>query len=322
MTVTLDVTVTSLPGAIMSATSKRQSNFIRARNRPLHWMLIPPMVVVLLFSYYPLFGNIMAFQKFVPAKGILGSRFVGLKNFEYVFSLPNTSQVIFNTFFISLMKIVVLVAVPIVFALLLNEVRNHFTKRAIQTAVYLPHFMSWVIMASILIDILSPSEGIVNKFIMALGFEPIFFLGNETIFPYVMVVTDLLKEFGFESIVFLAALMAIDPTLYEASSIDGANRWQQTWYITLPGISTTIVLIATLSMGYVLNAGFDQIFNLYSPVVASTGEILDTFIYKLGIKDAQYSVATAMGVFRALVSLVFIAVAYKLANKLVGYEIF
>jgi putative aldouronate transport system permease protein len=220
------------------------------------------------------------------------------------------------------MKIIVLVTVPIIFALLLNEVRHHFTKRTIQTAVYLPHFMSWVIMASILIDILSPSEGIVNKAIMGLGFEPIFFLGDEKIFPYVMVITDLLKEFGFESIVFLAALMAIDPTLYEASSIDGANRWQQTLYITLPGISTTIILIATLSMGYVLNAGFDQIYNLYSPVVASTGEIIDTYIFKLGIVDAQYSVATAMGIFRSVVSLVFIATAYKLANKLVGYEIF
>jgi len=285
-------------------------------------MLMPSVIVVLLFSYYPLIGNIMAFQKFVPAKGIIGSRFVGMKNFEYIFSLPNTWQIIYNTFFISFMKIVVLITVPIIFALLLNEVRHHFAKRSIQTAVYLPHFMSWVIMASILIDILSPSEGIVNRFLMALGFQPIFFLGDEKIFPYVMVFTDLLKEFGFESIVFLAALMAIDPTLYEASSIDGANRWQQTLFITLPGISTTIILISTLSMGYVLNAGFDQIYNLYSPVVASTGEILDTYIYKLGIKDAQYSVATAMGIFRSLVSLVFIAVSYKIANKLVGYEIF
>lgn len=283
---------------------------------------MPSVIVVLLFSYYPLIGNIMAFQKFVPAKGIIGSRFVGMKNFEYIFSLPNTWQIIYNTFFISFMKIVVLITVPIIFALLLNEVRHHFAKRSIQTAVYLPHFMSWVIMASILIDILSPSEGIVNRFLMALGFQPIFFLGDEKIFPYVMVFTDLLKEFGFESIVFLAALMAIDPTLYEASSIDGANRWQQTLFITLPGISTTIILISTLSMGYVLNAGFDQIYNLYSPVVASTGEILDTYIYKLGIKDAQYSVATAMGIFRSLVSLVFIAVSYKIANKLVGYEIF
>jgi len=295
---------------------------MRQRNRSLHWMLMPSVIVVLLFSYYPLIGNIMAFQKFVPAKGIIGSRFVGMKNFEYIFSLPNTWQIIYNTFFISFMKIVVLITVPIIFALLLNEVRHHFAKRSIQTAVYLPHFMSWVIMASILIDILSPSEGIVNRFLMALGFQPIFFLGDEKIFPYVMVFTDLLKEFGFESIVFLAALMAIDPTLYEASSIDGANRWQQTLFITLPGISTTIILISTLSMGYVLNAGFDQIYNLYSPVVASTGEILDTYIYKLGIKDAQYSVATAMGIFRSLVSLVFIAVSYKIANKLVGYEIF
>lgn len=301
---------------------QRQSHFMRRRNQPLHWMLLPAVIVVLLFSYYPLLGNIMAFQKFVPAKGILGSRFVGLENFEYIFSLPNTGRVIFNTFYISLLKIFFLVTVPIIFALLLNEVRHHFAKRAVQTAVYLPHFMSWVIMASILIDILSPSEGIVNRFLMALGLQPIFFLGDERIFPYVMVFTDLLKEFGFESIVFLAALMAIDPTLYEASSIDGASRWQQTLYITLPGISTTIILISTLSMGYVLNAGFDQIYNLYSPVVASTGEIIDTYIYKLGIIDAQYSVATAMGIFRSGVSLIFIAVAYKLANKLVGYEIF
>ena len=220
------------------------------------------------------------------------------------------------------MKIIVLIIVPVIFAMLLNEVDRYKFKSLIQTAVYLPHFLSWVIMAGILIDILSPSDGIVSILLKMLGVQTPFFLGDEKLFPYTMVVTDLIKEFGYESIIYLAALSTIDPNLYEAAEVDGAGRWQKALKITLPSLVPTIILITTLSMGYVFSAGFDQIFNLINPSVMKTGDILDTFIYRLGIVGTQYSVATAAGIFKSVVSLVFITVSYAIASKHLGYEVF
>ena len=285
-------------------------------------MMLPAVVLVFIFTYIPLFGSVMAFQKYSPAKGIMKSSWVGMSNFTYLFSLPNTWQVIFNTFYISFLKIIVLIAVPVIFAMLLNEVMSQKFKSTIQTFVYLPHFLSWVIMAGLMIDILSPSQGLVSKFLALVGIKAPFFLGDEKVFPYTMVVTDLIKEFGYESIVFLAALSSIDQNLYEAAEVDGAGRWQQALRITLPSIVPTIILITTLSMGYIFSAGFDQIFNLYNPSVMRTGDILDTFIYRLGIVSMQYSVATAAGIFKSVVSLAFITVSYGIASKYLGYEVF
>lgn len=301
----------------------RKRNMTRAlRNLPLHIMLLPSVITILVFSYIPLFGIVMAFQQYLPTKGILGSKWVGLKNFIYLCNLPNTFQVLFNTLYISGMKIVAFIAIPVLFALLLNEVKGKVFKNSVQTLVYMPHFISWVIMGGILIEILSPSDGVVNKLIMTLGFKSVFFLGDAKWFPYVLVGTDIIKEFGFEAIIYLAALTSIDPTLYEAATIDGAGKFQQTWHITLPGIMPTVILLSTISMGYILNAGFDQVFNLLSPIVTETGDIIDTFIYRLGIVNAQYSVATAVGLFKSLVSMFFIVVTYKLAARYAGYRVF
>jgi len=292
------------------------------RQWPLHLMIVPGIIIVLIYSYWPMIGIAMAFQKFEPFKGLFGSRWVGLDNFRFVFALPETGQIIWNTVYIAFMKIAAGLVVPITVALLLNEVRSELVKRGVQTLIYLPHFLSWVILGGIFIDILSPSTGIANQILGWFGVDPIFFLGSNSWFPYTLVATDTWKEFGFSTIVYLAALTAINPSLYEAAMIDGASRWKQTWHITLPGMLPIIILLSTLSLGNVLNAGFDQVFNLYSPMVYESGDILDTFIYRIGMQGMQYGVGTAVGLFKSVVSLLFIAVSYTLAYRFANYRIF
>ena len=292
------------------------------RNLPLHLMLIPSMLLLLIYGYLPLMGNIMAFQKFNPVKGFLGSRWIGLDNFRYVLDLPDTFQVLWNTFFIATMKLAAGIVVPVFYALLLNEMRSVRYKRILQTMIYFPHFLSWVILSGILIDLLSPSTGLIGVVMKSLGLKPVYWLGDADVFPFTLVLTETWKEFGFGTIVYLAALTSIDPTLYEAGMIDGATRWQQTRYITIPGIMPTVMLMTILSMGNVLNAGFDQVFNLYSPQVYRTGDILDTLVYRLGLVDIQYGVATAVGLFKSFVSFVMLAASYALAYQYSDYRVF
>lgn len=292
------------------------------RQIPLHLMVLPAFILVLIFSYGPIAGVVIAFQKYNVVRGIAGSEWVGFDNFVYLFHLPDTLSAVRNTVYIATMKIVAGLVVPIVVSLLLNEVRKEVFKRSIQTMIYLPHFLSWIILGGIMIDILSPSMGIVNQLLGFLRIEPVFFLGSNHWFPITMVVSDVWKEFGFSTIVYLAALTAIHPALYESAAIDGANRWKMTLHITLPGMLPVIILLGTLSLGNVLNAGFDQIFNLYSPQVYDSGDILDTFVYRLGIEQARYSIATAVGLFKSAVSIVLISISYYLAYKLANYRIF
>lgn len=292
------------------------------REFPLYLMLLPAVILALVFSYGPMVGIVMAFQRVLPGKGLFGSPWIGWDNFKYVFQMPNFYQVIWNTVFIAGLKAIAGVIVPVSVALMLNNVTSKLFKRTVQTVVYLPHFLSWIILAGIFVDILSPSDGVVNLLLKAVGMQPIFFLGNDNVFPWTMVATDIWKSFGFGTIVYLAALTDIDPTLYEAATVDGANRWQQTWHITLPGIMGTIIMLTTLSLGNILNAGFDQIFNLYSPLVYRTGDIIDTLVYRTGIANYQYGVATAVGLFKSVVSLLLIGIAYKLAAKFADYRIF
>ncbi|MBW7455609.1 ABC transporter permease [Paenibacillus sepulcri] len=289
---------------------------------PLHLMILPGLILILIYHYGPMFGFIIAFENFVPAKGIFGSKWSGLDNFRYVLEMPETKLILLNTVYIALMKIVAGLVVPIITALLLNEVKKEFVKRGVQTLIYLPHFLSWIILGGILIDILSPSNGIVNQFLGLFGIEPIYFLGDNSWFRYVLVASDAWKEFGFNTIVYLAALTSINPALYEAAIVDGANRWKQTLNVTLPGMAPIIILLLTLSLGNVLNAGFDQVFNLYSPQVYETGDIIDTFVYRIGLIDAQYGVATAVGLFKSIVSMVFISLSYYIAYRFANYRIF
>ncbi|EPY05672.1 protein lplB [Paenibacillus sp. E194] len=292
------------------------------REWPLHMMLIPALIFIIVFSYIPMMGILMAFQKYIPTKGLLGSPFVGWKNFKFLLDYPDIGRIFFNTIYIAVMKITAGLVVPITIAILLNELRKEWVKRTFQTLVYLPHFLSWVLLSGIVIDVLSPSTGVVNQFLGLFGIKPIFFLGDNNWFPYVMVVTDVWKEFGFGTIIYLAALTGINPALYEAAEIDGAGRWKQTLYVTLPGMLPIIVLMLTLSIGNVLNAGFDQIFNLYNPQVYESGDIIDTFVYRMGVVESQYGFATAVGLLKSVVSFVLITVSYFMAYRFANYRIF
>lgn len=286
-----------------------------------HIMLLPGMIILAIFHFLPMAGAVIAFKKFLPAKGIWGSPWVGLENIEYMFQISDSREVFLNTIYIASMKVAAGLIVPLAFALLLNEVRVRYLKRWVQTIVYLPHFMSWVILSVILTQILS-LRGIVNQFISWLGLEPVLFLGSNTWFPLVLVASDVWKEFGFSAIVYLAALTAINPALYEAAEIDGASRWQKLKYITLPGISTTIILIATLSLDNVLNAGFDQILNLYNPLVYPSGDVIDTYVYRVGLVQSQYGIASAVGLLKSVVGFLLIIISYQLAAKFANYRIF
>ena len=288
----------------------------------LYIMLIPALVLVAIFSYGPLFGLVIAFKDYDIALGIMKSKWVGLENFRYVFLEPQFASVIWNTIGIAFAKLVANFVVPIIVSLMLNELMNERYKKFIQTAVYLPHFLSWVVISGVMISILSPTDGIVNGVMKNLGLNSMYFLGDKNLFPATMVVSDVWKGFGYSTILYMAALTGIDPSLYEAASIDRANRFQKIWYITLPGIVPIMVLAGTLSMGRLLNAGFDQIFNLYSPTVYSTGDILDTWIYRKGIKEAQFDVATAVGLIKSVVSLGLVSGSYYLAYKFADYRIF
>lgn len=287
---------------------------------PYHLMLLPGVILVFIFSYIPLYGLVIAFQKYNPAKGF-ASPWVGLENFRYVFSQPNFVRTIWNTFYIAVFKLIGGIVVPVAVALLLNEVFHDKVKRVFQTLVYIPNFLSWVIMAGILMDVLA-SDGIVNQILGRMGIDAINFLGNPQIFPWTMIISDIWKGFGFGTVVYLAALAGIDPGLYEAAMVDGAKRWKQTIYITIPLLMPTIILMAVLALGNVLNAGFDQIYNLYSPVVYSTGDVIDTYVYRLGLQQAQYSVGTAIGLFKSAISCIMVVLSNVLANKLAGYRIF
>lgn len=302
----------------------KNSKFLKyiKKDRSLHLMMMPGVLLVLIFSYGPMAGIVMAFQNFSVSKGILGSPFVGLENFKYLFQIPDIDKVIWNTFFIAFLKLILGVLVPVIVALLLNEANFAPVKRTIQTIIYFPHFLSWVILGGIFIDILSPSTGLVNELLGIFGIDPVFFLGDPKWFPYTMALTETWKEFGFGTIVYLATIAGIDPVLYEAASVDGANRFRQTLSVTLPQLLPMAILMLILNMGSVLNLSFEQIFNLYSPQVYSTGDILDTLVYRIGMHDAQFSVATAVGLFKSLVSFTFVSVSYWLARKTSDYRIF
>jgi putative aldouronate transport system permease protein len=295
---------------------------VRHKTASYHLMLVPVVVFLCVFSLYPLLGSVLAFKTFQASKGIWGSPWAGMENFTVVFNTPHFYQILRNTLFIATMKIVLALIIPLSFALLLNEVRSTGFKRSVQTVTYLPYFLSWVILAGVFKDLLS-TTGMINKVLGSLfGTEPVMFFANATAFPYIVVATDTWKDFGFNAILYLAALASIDVGIYEAARIDGASRWGQLLHVTLPGLVATIVLLAALSLQNVLNAGFEQILNLYNPLVYSTGDILDTYVYRMGLVDSQFEVATAIGLMKSLVGFCFIYTANALAGRYANYRIF
>lgn len=303
---------------------KREKRARRKRNRPLHLMMMPATILLFIFSYIPMVGLLLAFQDFQPKLGPIGlikSPWVGFKYFRQLFLRDDFLQTLFNTVNISFGKLTFMFIVPLFISLLFNEVRNMKFKRTVQTIVYIPHFISWVILAGILKEVLG-FDGFLNNVLSTLGFEKIFFLGTPSIFPTVMVATEVWKEFGFSTIIFLAAITGVDPALYEAAQIDGAGRIKQTWHVTLPGIRNILVLCIVISLGGILNAGFEQILLLGSAPVASTGEVIDTLVYRVGLGKMLYSLSTALGLFKSVISLILVSLSYWLAKKFANYTIF
>ena len=286
-----------------------------------HLMMVPGMIFVLIFCYVPMCGIVMAFQNYVPAKGIFSSEFVGLKHFKYMFSLPDIGQIVTNTMVIAIGKIILGTIMAIAFAILLNEIRVKFFKKTVQTIVYLPHFLSWVILAKIVLNIFGYT-GPINQILGFFGQDPVQFFGEPSLFRPLVIGTDIWKSFGYNTVNYLAAILGIDPSLYEAAAVDGAGRFRRIWHITLPGIRMTVALLAILALGNILNAGFDQIYNLYNPLVYSTGDIIDTWVYRYGLQNLQFSLATTVGLFKSVISLILITLGYWLADKFTGYKLF
>ncbi len=291
---------------------------------PFHLLLLPGVLLLLVYNVLPmLMGVVISFQDFVPVFGLFGSKFVGFENFEFLFQLPDTYKIIRNTLVISIGKMTFSLVGSVFFSILLHESRFGRFKKLVQTVAYLPHFLSWVILATIFRNILD-TDGIINQLLLMLGLthEPILFLGTNSTFQSVVIISDVWKEFGYGAVIFIAALAGINPELYEAADIDGASRLRKIWHITLPAIRTTIVLVATLNIANILNAGFDQVFNLYSPIVYETGDIIDTYVYRMGFISYQFSLSTAIGLTKSIVSFVLIAASYWLADRFAGYRIF
>ena len=284
-------------------------------------MLLPGMVLLFIFSIIPMFGVVIAFQNYYPTKGILGSSWVGLRNFRYMLNLPTFTQIFSYTVIIAVAKIIMGIVVPVLYSLLLTEVRRVGFKRTIQTAIYLPHFLSWVILSNIVTNIVA-LDGVVNGIIKLFGGKDIYFMASPKWFRWILVISDIWKEAGFGTVVYLAAITAIDPTLYEAAAIDGAGKIKRIIHVTLPGMAPTIVLMATLALGRVMDAGFDQVFNMYNPLVYETGDLIDTYVYRTGLVGAKYGLATAVGVVKSVISFVLIVLSYRLADRYAGYRIF
>lgn len=294
---------------------------LNSANRYYHFFVIPGMIFLLIFNYIPMFGVIMAFQDFKPAQGFLGSKFVALKHFQYMLELPDIGRVIKNTLIIALGKILIGMILAIAFAILLNEIRVVLLKKGVQTIVYLPHFLSWVVLASVAVNLFN-LDGTVNQILSTIGLDKINFLGEGSAFRKLLIGTDVWKEFGYSSVVYLAAITGIDPSLHEAAAIDGASWWKRVWHVTIPGMMPIILLMTAMNLTNVLSAGFDQVYNLYSPIVYEAGDILDTYIYRIGLIGRQYSFGTAVGLCRSVVAMVLLVSANHLTDKLTGQRIY
>ena len=288
---------------------------------PFHLLLVPGIILTFIFSYLPMYGLVMAFQDYNPGLGFFKSPFVGFDNFKLIFSQHQFILAIFNTVFISFFKLVIGTFSSVVFALLLNEVRATVAKRIFQTVVYIPNFISWVIMAGILYNILA-TDGMVNITLKLLQIHPVQFISNADVFPWTIIISDVWKSFGFGTVVYLASITSIDPELYESAIIDGASRWKQTLYITIPLIAPIVVLVTVLALGNILSAGFDQVYNMYSPAVFSKGDIIDTFVYRLGLQNGKYAIGTTVGIFKSVISAVLISLSLWVAYKVAGYKVF
>lgn len=287
-------------------------------NMRLHWMLyvmiLPGVIFYILFKYVPLAGTIIAFQDYQIFNGILKSPWVGLDNFQYIFSYPDFYNVLTNTALIALYQLIFGFPAPIILALLFNELRMLLLKRSLQSLFYLPHFLSWVVVGGIVFELLA-MEGVVNAVRGLFGNEPILFMQKEAYFRSIVVISGVWKEVGWGTIIYLAALAGINPHLYEAAVVDGAGKWKQTLYITIPSLMPTIVILFLLRIGNFLELGFDQVYNLLTPMTYSVGDIIETYVYRAGVLQGEYSVTTTIGLFQSVIGFALLWVFNRLARK-------
>jgi putative aldouronate transport system permease protein len=284
----------------------------------LYLMIIPGVVYFAIFRYFPMYGAIIAFKESRVLDGIVGSPWVGLANFREVFNSTYFTNILTNTLLISAYRFLFGLPAGVLLALLINEVRFTFFKKSVQTITYLPHFLSWVVVYGVLMILLSPSDGLLNKPIVAFGGDPISFLADPTWFRSIVVASSLWKEVGWSAILYLAALASISPDLYEAASVDGASRLRRIWDISLPSILPVVMLVSLLNLGNILSAGFEQVFLMYSPGTYKVGDIIDTWVYRQGIQGFQFSVGAAVGLFKGAIGMVLVVGCNWLARRTTG----
>jgi putative aldouronate transport system permease protein len=292
------------------------------KSLPVYMLLLPGLALLLLFHYVPIYGIMIAFKDFSPFRGIWGSTWAGFKYFAYFLREETFWKALRNTVVINAYQLVFGFPVPILFALLLNELWSNRYKKVIQTVSYLPYFISWVVAASLVTTILSPSTGIVNGFLeRVFGIEPVYFLGRQKYFRSVVVISGIWKSFGFQSVYYIASLASIDTNLYEAASIDGAGRLRQTWYITLPGLRNIIIVLLVLQVGTMINIGFEQLYLLGNPIVYEVGDVISTYVYRLGIENTQFSLTSAIGLTQSLINFALVFGANRLARAVAGWSL-
>jgi len=285
------------------------------RSIPLYLMLLPALVYLAIFAYVPIWGARLAFMDF----SFTGNyTWVGLKHFKTLFSSPIFGSVLLNTVIISGMKIFINFPMPIILALMLAEVRGQKLKKTVQSVIYLPHFLSWVVIAGIFINLLSLNEGAINKILTLLGMKSFPFLTNRTSIRWVFVFSEMWRSIGWDSLLYVAAIIRIDPEVYEAAVIDGAGTFRRIWSITLPAIMPTMVTIFILNLGFFMDAGFDQVFNLMNDAVMSSVDILDTYVYRMGLQNGEFSYATAAGLFKGVIGLILIFGTHVTSKKITG----
>ena len=287
----------------------------------LYIMLIAPVAVIFVFKYMPMYGILLAFKDYKIRDGIWNSSWNNFAHFKMLFQSYNFIRVMRNTLIISLQRIVFGFPAPIIFAFMLNEITHLRYKKIVQTISYLPHFISWVVLGGIISEVLSPQRGIVNYIITSFGGEPIYFLTSKTLFRPILILTSIWQSVGWSSIIYLASLAAINPNLYEAAEMDGANRVQKAWHISLPSILPVVTIMFILRLGHILDAGFDQIFNLYNPLVYEVSDIIDTYVYRVGIIDARYDFTTAVGLFKNVIGITLILITNKIVKSYSEYGI-
>ena len=285
------------------------------KKKYLYIMLIPCVVYFAIFHYVPMYGVVMAFKDFNFAKGIFGSDWIGLENFRYMFGLDEFYNVFKNSICLSLLRLFCGFPMPILLALMLNEVSSIKLKKTVQTVIYLPHFISWVVIGGIITNFLSPTWGVVNEFLGRLGAEPVFFMAGTKYFRPIVVITSIWKEAGWGTILYLAAITSINPDLYEAAMLDGAGRFRQMLHVTLPGVIPTVITMFILRTGTIMNNGFEQILVLQNSQNLAVSEVFETYTYRVGILGGRYSFATTVGVFTSVIGMIMIIITNRIAKQ-------